>query len=656
MSLPASNEPVTNGSSLDAATRRRLALLAAAIMLTGASLLTQWLRPGQESLAGMLALAGALLVAFPIVKGVITAIRATGFAATQFYMDQYVVLALAACLATGRYITGAVVAIVLIFGQMLEERTTVGVEFALSKLRQLTRARARRRLPDGGVQALEAADLKTGDEIEVRPGEMIPADAEVIAGQGWVDNSRVTGESVPVEVAGGCEIFAGTVNLNGSLTARVTGIGQDTVMGRVQKIIEEAKGSEAPIISLAEDYARYYTPLILLVAACVFFFTQEVERAISVLVVSIPCAFVLASPSAMVSAIAAASRLGLLVKSVRHLESARRVDTVVFDKTGTLTCGRLELEQVMVHDGSLTESEALALAAALEGGSNHPVARAIAQAGKALRLPSVEGLQEHPGLGLEARVAGQTVRVGRASWLAQGGMSLSVDLAGHPRHSLVLLEVAGRHAATFLLADQVRPEAVESLKRLRELGVEDFHMLTGDRAEVAHHIAAQVGLDQVKADCLPQDKAAYIRGLRQAGRNVLVIGDGLNDAPALAEADVGVAMGGQGNDVTVHTSDVALMTPDLRRLPDLLLLSARTVAVINQNLLCGFALIVLAVALSSLGFVPPVAAAFMHEFSAFFVIFNSARLLRFDGLEETPAEAGATPTEAPLPVPTPAHV
>lgn len=636
-------------NSPDRSTRRRLTLLFAAAALMGASLVSGWLRPGQEAVQGTLALLATLIVATPILHGVITAIRSTGFAATQFYMDQYVVLALAACLATGKYLTGGIVAIILVFGQMLEERTTVGVEMALSKLRQLNRLRARRKLGDAEVDC-EAADLQLGDEILIRPGEIVPADARIISGQAQVDQSRITGESEPVEVSPGSEIFAGTSNLNGYLHAAVTGAGTDTVMGRVQSIIEQAKESEAPIISLAEDYARYYTPLILLIAASVFFFTQDIERAIAVLVVSIPCAFVLASPSAMVSAIAAASRLGLLVKSIRHLEKARLVDTIVFDKTGTLTRGQLELEKVLVHDDALDSKAVIQLAAALERQSNHPVARAIAQAGNGQDLPAITGFTEHSGLGLEGRSEGRDLLIGRSSWLLKQGVELAIDLSTLTRHSLVLLACNGKHIATFLLADQVREEAPEALRRLRSLGIENFCMLTGDRKEVAAHIAGQMGITQVHAECLPEDKVRHIRDLRAAGHRVLVIGDGLNDAPALAEGDVGVAMGSLGNDVTIHTSDVALMSNDLRRLPDLLLLSARTVAIINQNLLCGFAFILMAITFSSLGFVNPIAAALLHEFSAFFVIFNSARLLRFDGLETSvpePAQEEASGSAPP---------
>lgn len=621
----------------DRPTRIRLGLLFLSSALMIAAALIGWWRPEQPTLRDALALSGALLVTLPIVIELVTAVRASGFAATRFYMDQYVVLALAACLATGRYMTGGIVAIVLLFGQILEERTTLGMEMAVSKLRKLSRIRARL-LCGEDEHEIEAADLAVGDHIRIDPGEPVPADAVVLSGHAVIDQSRITGESVPVEVSSGTAIFAGTSNVHGTIKAEVTGTGRQTVMGRVEAIIEEAKSSSSPIISMTEEYAKYYTPLILLIAACVFFFTRDIQRAIAVLVVSIPCAFVLASPSAMISAIASAARMGLLVKSVRHLEAARLVDMVVFDKTGTLTRGELEVEDVLIHADDFDETRATQLAVALESQSSHPVAQAICRSRKDTAAMEATQVSESPGLGLEGWVDGRKVMIGRIPWLEKQGVATSIDAEGLSRHSLVALAVDGRHVATFLLADAIRPEAAETVQRLRHLGISDFLMLTGDREEVAGAIAAAAGISDHHAACLPEDKLRHIRDLKAQGRRVMVVGDGLNDAPALAEGDLGVAIGTAGNDVTLLTSDVALMSHDLRRLPDLLLLSARTVGIINGNLLCGLLFIALAIVLSSCGWISPVAAAFFHEFSAFFVIFNSARLLKFEGLESELAD------------------
>ena len=696
--------------------RRRLTgvFFAGAFLLAGAALPD--IRPGQDTLGSLLALIGLLIVGLPIIKQTFTAMRATGFAATQFYMDQYVVIAIGACLATGQYITGGIVAVVLVLGQMLEERTVIGVEYALNRLRQLSQVHARRLLnfhsspitlhSSIDEELVDASALRAGDRIRIRPGDAVPADARIDTGESLVNQSAITGESLPAEVRPGDRIFAGTSNLNGLLEATVIESGDDTVMARVTRILEEAKETEAPIIRMAEDYARYYTPLVLLIAASVFLFTQDINRAIAVLIVSIPCAFVLASPSALVTAIACASRLGLLVKGAKHFEDARRIDTVVFDKTGTLTEGVLHVENVWLHS-TLSREEALAHADALERHSTHPVAKAIQRAHAAaaeisnarsqtpkkssvtslpshpsrdhlpnssespLPLPTSAvnpsesfgifapsrdftptNLQEHSGLGISATLGSKNIRVGRPRWLADSGIALAPAPENAARFSLVAVAIDGIHVATIGLADRLRPEAPAALQRLRSLGVEKFVLLTGDRHSVAENIAARLDLTDFQAECLPEDKARRIEELKKSGARVMVVGDGLNDAPALAAGHVGVAMGALGNDVAIATADVALMNNDLRRLADFLELSHRTVGTINQNLLCGFVFIIIAVTLSALGLITPVAAAFFHEFSAFFVIFNSARLLRFDGLEEKISTSPISPI-TPDPVPNP---
>jgi Cd2+/Zn2+-exporting ATPase len=646
---------------LPEAMRRRLALvfISSALLLAGG--LLPLLRPGQDSIGGALALVGMLVIALPIIVQVFTALRATGFAATQFYMDQYVALAMGACLATGQYLTGGIVAVVLVLGQMLEERTVIGVEYALARLRELGAVKATRLDPTTGAETtVGAQDLAPGDRIRLRPGDAVPADARVLTGEALLNQANLTGESLPAEVRPGDKIFAGTVNLNGLLEAEVLTAGDGTVMSRVTKILEEAKSAESPIISMAEDYARHYTPLVLLIAASVFFFTQDINRAIAVLIVSIPCAFVLASPSALVSAIACASRLGLLVKGARHFESGRRIDTVVFDKTGTLTQGILHVAHTWIHDPAHTPATALHLAAALEHNSKHPVAQAIHRAAsetdRSISNPKSEilNLTETAGLGVTATFDGRTVRVGRLRWLAE---THHIPLASLPAeadtHSLVGLALDGVHLATFGLADRLRPEAPEAIARLRAIGITRFVMLTGDRRAVAQRVATQLGLTEFVAECLPEDKKRHIETLKASGARVMVVGDGLNDAPALAAGDLGVAMGALGNEVAIATADVALMSHDLRRLADLLILSRRTIGTINQNLLAGFVLIIGAVTASALGLITPILAAFWHEFSAFFVIFNSARLLRFDGLVD-PTEPALAPPPTANPTATPA--
>ena len=633
----------TPGLELDSELKRRMTLVFMAAALILASTIITWTKAGSEEVAGMLALVGALIVTLPIVWDVLHALRSRGFAATQFFMDQFIVLAVAACLASGRYVTGGIVATILIVGQILEERSVIGVREAVASLLKLSRVRARRLL-NGEERDVDAESLTEGDLVRVRPGDTVPADGVVVKGHSTIDQSSITGESLPVDVEEGTEVFAGTTNQSGLLEVRVAQSGNETVLGKVGRIIEDAKTSEAPIMRLAEDYARYYTPFILLIAGSVFFFTRDLERAISVIIVSIPCAFVLASPTAMVAALASASRLGILIKGTSFLESAGEIDTVVFDKTGTLTEGELKVASVETYaDGIHSDDDWFAIAASLQQHSTHPVGRAVVAEAKAkgLTLHEPTSVQETPGMGIKGFVEGHRVVIGRESWLRnQGLISEDTTVKGDRdgRYSLLHVAVNDRPIGHLCLTDTLREEAARSIEELKACAVERFIMLTGDRQVVADAIANQVGLTEVKAQCLPEEKLAMVESLKKEGRRVMVVGDGVNDAPALAAGDLGVAMGALGNDIAINTADVALMTNNLRYLSALMRLSRRAVGIINQNLICGFIFILTSIVISSLGYVNPILAAFIHEFSAFFVIVNSTRLLRYDPAEAVHAE------------------
>lgn len=611
--------------------KRRLSVVFVGGVLLAVCGVLHLLRPGQREIASLAAMLGAAIVAAPIMWDAIKALRVTGYAATKFYMDQYITLAVIACFAVGQYVTGGIVAVILIIGQILEERSVLGVREAVDSLLKLSKVRARR-LAGDAEELVDSDTLTTGDRVRVRPGDTIPADGLVLAGSSAVNQASITGESIPVEIEPGSSVFAGTSNLSGLLEIEVARTGDETVLGRVRNIIEEAQNSRAPIMRLAEEYARYYTPLVLIIAAFVLFFTRDISRAISVLIVSIPCAFVLASPSAMVAALASASRLGILVKSARFFEAANEIDTVVFDKTGTLTKGDLQVSRVELLNG-LLENDVIALAGSAERHSSHPVARAVLACAeqRGLKLREAVDVQEKAGHGIAAQIDGRAVLVGRASWLVANGVTCELDGAGSGNLSVLHIALEQQLAARIYLRDTVRDEARASIDALRDRGVEHFMMLTGDRQSVAETIASEVGIHEVRAECLPEQKLESVYKLKNLERKVMVVGDGVNDAPALAAGDLGVAMGALGSDVAIKTADIALMSNDLGRLPSLLKLSRQTTQIVNQNILCGFIFIGIAVAVSSLGLVSPILAAFIHEFSAFFVIFNSARLLRFEG-------------------------
>ena len=359
---------------------------------------------------------------------------------------------------------------------------------------------------------------------------------------------------------------------------------------------------------LIDEYTRYYMPFVLIVAAFVLFFTRDVTRAISVIIVAMPCAFVLASPSAMVAALAVASRLGILVKSSRFFEVAQSIDTVVFDKTGTLTTGQLCVIALEPAEGS-TDDALLAAAAALEVHSTHPVARAVVAEAqrRAVSFDRTLQIEEAAGRG----VRGSTLAAGRRSWLESQGVTIPVTMLERANASTLHVASNGRWLGAILLADAIRAETRDAADGLRALGIEEFVMLTGDRIAVASEIAREAGITRFRAECLPAEKLDEVRALKAAGRRVLVVGDGVNDAPALASGDLGIAMGALGSDIAIKTADVALMGNDLRHLPRFVALSDRTLRIINQNLLWGLGFIALFVALSAFGFVSPIAAAIL---------------------------------------------
>lgn len=618
-------------TKIDPGLRRRLWISLVGIGLLMVSGFIYLIRPEQRELWSVWALLASIIVSVPIFAKVITQFKLKGIQATHFYMDQFVSLAVLACFAVGQYVTATLVALILIVGQILEERSIIGVREAVGSLLKLSRLKTRRLREDGTEEEVDAESLHEGDRVLLRPGETVPADATIIEGSSTIDQASITGESIPLEVEPGTEVFAGTTNLTGVLHLKVKSTGRDTVLGRVRQIVEDAENSRAPIMRLTDRYARYYTPFILFIALTVFFFTRDINRAISVIIVSIPCAFILSSPTAMVAALACASRLGILVKGSAYFEVATEVDTVVFDKTGTLTTGELKVSSIDTAEG-ISEQEVLQLAASLESNSNHPLARAIVGEARirGLDLHTVTAFEEVTGKGVSAKIGNQQYHIGRLSWISQNQPRLPEEWPqGDPLSQLYLLR-ENRLIGRVNLSDTVRADAPAVATDLRSLGIDRFVMLTGDRKEVAETLAARIGFTEYRAECLPEDKQKEVRKLREDGHTVLVVGDGINDAPALAEGNVGVAMGALGSDVAIKTANVALMADDLRRLSYFIALSRKTFRTINQNILFGFLFILISIIVSSLGWVNPIFAAVLHEFSAFFVIFNSARLLRLD--------------------------
>jgi Cd2+/Zn2+-exporting ATPase len=617
--------------------------------------IVDWLFEQGTLVASASAMIGAILLGYPIVKTSIQDLR-RGIIS----INELVGIAVLAAFASGDYKTAGVVAFFMLMGEIIESRTAEGARRSIESLIKLTPTKARR-LIAAGEEEVAAKDLAVGDVIRIRPGDNVPADGVITSGRGSFNQANITGESLPVDKKPGDEVFAGTQNLTGVLEVKVSRAGQDTTLGRVRELILAAEKTRLPIMRIIDQYMVYYTPLVLTIAALVWAFTpgsleSKLNRVISVIVVSCPCAFILATPTAMVAALSAAARLGILIKNVSDIELAARINAFIFDKTGTLTTGKLAVSRLAPQDG-IQPAELLRLAASAERYSNHPTAKALAQLAEEAGVPLGEpqNFAETAGLGVKADVAGASVLVGRAQWLRDNGVTddvmKSVDLNETEGFSLIFVARDRKFVGWLGLQDQTRTEAREALAELKRAGVRRIAVVSGDRQPVATRVSREIGCEEVAGDCLPQDKVNFVRQIKAKGYRVAVVGDGVNDAPALAAGDIGVAMGAAGSEVAIHSATIALMNNDLRRLPFLIRLSRTTRSVINQNLLVGVFFIIGGLVLASFGYINPIVAAVMHNAGSFIVIFNSARLVR-QGEELEPYE-GAAPTSAPSPSPVP---
>ena len=576
----------------------------------------------------LLAMAGALLLGVPIILHAIKSLIHR-----EAHMDELVALAILAAFAMQEYATAGIVAFFMLLSELIETRTALGARASIESLIHLTPTKANL-IVGNSEDEVKVSSLKPGDTIRVRPGDNVPADGEVVKGLSSVNEATITGESLPVDKVPGMQVFAGTNNLTGVLDITVTKAGRDTTLGKVQSLIIQAEQTKIPIMRIIDRYVKWYTPTILMIAGIVLFFTRDMNRAITILVVSCPCALILATPTAMVAAISASARLGILIKNVADLEIAGKITAMVFDKTGTVTTGRLYVTKLTPAEG-VEPAELLAVAASAEQMSKHPAARALQEVAKeaGLSLPGTDQFQETPGKGVTATVDSSNIMVGRDTFLKENNVDLSgiSDPALHEEQGFSTLYVAkdSKCVGWIGLQDKTRPEAQHAVKELLDIGVKRVTMLTGDRSEVAGRVAAELACTDFKAHCLPQDKLAIVERIKKDGHTVVVVGDGINDAPALAAGDLGIAMGAAGSDVAINSASIALMSDDLKRLPFLVQLSRKTGKVIYQNLGFGITFIILGSAAGAAGWLPAIVAAFLHFAGSLIVVFNSARLVRY---------------------------
>ncbi len=549
-----------------------------------------------------------------------------GLRQRQVNVDELVSIAVIASVLAGEYLSAGLVVFMMIFGQLLEEATSQRATAALEHLAALQPERAHC-MVGNAIQEVMVEDLQPGDTVLAKPGERLPVDGLVVAGAAAVDEALVTGESLPVQKEPGHRVYAGTLNQDGALTIRTEAVGEQAYVGQIGRLLDALEEERAPIVRVADRYARYFTPAILIVAGATWLISGNLSSALAVLIVACPCALVLATPTAIVAGVANAARQGILVKGGARFEAAGAVDTIAVDKTGTLTLGTPVVQQVIPVDG-MTSEELLSIAAAVERFSEHPLGKALVRlaAEKALSLQPAADFRAYPGRGVGARVAQQHVLVGTHELLHAHDVTGVPPQEAAPRDgSLLLVAVEEKFCGWVQFADTVRPAAAQAVEHLHALGIRQIVMLTGDRQQEAKRLAETVGIDEWHARLLPEHKVDWIRNARSEGRHVAMAGDGVNDAPALAAADLGIVMGGTGTAVAAETADIALMRGDIGQLPTAIAVSQMTLRGIKQNLLFALVWNLLGIALAATGVLGPIAAALAHNLGSVAVVVNAAR-------------------------------
>lgn len=556
-------------------------------------------------------------------------------------------VAMAASIAIGELFAAGEVAFIMAIGEWLEDRTVERAQKGLRRLFDLVPATARR-VTDGGESVVAADTLKVGDTVRLLPGEAVPADGVIVSGMTSLDQSVMTGESLPVDKSVGDEVFCGTVNRFGTVDIRVTKTGDDASLRKLIRLVEEAQERQAPMQRIVDRWAQWLVPAAMVIAVVAYLVTSDIVRAVTVLVVFCPCALVLATPTSIMAAVGQAAKNGVIVKSGEALERMGQVDLVAFDKTGTLTSGLLAVSDVFPCLPDWTERDVLALAASAEARSEHPLGQAIVACARlrGVTMETVSDFVMEPGRGIRGRVGDRAVLCGTAAFAEQCGMMVpDVAVAALERFrrqgkAAVLVMADGRAAGVIALSDTVRPQARQVVEALRRDGIETV-LLTGDHAQTAEYVARQVGVDTVYAELLPERKAAQVERFRQDGRVVCMVGDGVNDALALETADVGVAMGTMGSDLAVEAADIALMGDDPGRIAYLKRLSRATVSSIRFNITLSMVINAVAIVLSVMGVLGPISGALVHNVGSVLVVLNAALLYdrRFDDREQAAGEA-----------------
>jgi Cd2+/Zn2+-exporting ATPase/Cu+-exporting ATPase len=568
---------------------------------------------------------GALLVlvtGYPIFRNVVrAALRGQVISHTLMSIGAF------AALAVGQSATAVVVVFFMRVGEYAERFTTERARRAVKNLAALAPHTARVER-DGAELDIAIDDVRVGDTVVVRPGEQIPVDGAVLSGQATVDQAAITGEAMPVDAGPGTSVFAATLARGGSLRIRVTAVGAQTTFGRVITLVEQAEAHRAGVQRVADTFSAYYLPVVATIALLTFIFRRDPLAAAAVLVVACSCSFALATPIAMLASIGAGAKRGLLVKGGKYLETLARADVLLVDKTGTLTLGRPQITDIIAL-GGMAENQVLALAASVERYSEHPLAEAVRSAARArgLALEVPEHFEAIPGQGVRAQINGDMLAIGNRRLIpAAAALPLVAELEAQGK-TLLFVAQAEELVGVIAAADTVRSEIADALAAVRALGVGQVVMLTGDNERTAAALADRLGVSY-RANLLPEDKIAIVKDYQTSGHIVVMVGDGVNDAPALAQADVGIAMGAAGTDIAFEAAHVALMRDDWMLVPQVLQIARRTMRVVKMNIVFTAVYNVIGLSLAALGLLPPIFAAAAQSLPDIGILANSSRLLR----------------------------
>ena len=593
--------------------------------------------------------AAVALCGFPIMYWAVVGV----FIDKKIYTALLITIAMIASIAIGELFAAGEIALIMAIGEMLEEKTVTRAKKGLKNLISLAPA-VGRRIIGGAEEEVPADQIKRGDILRVLPGESIPVDGEIITGDTSVDQSVMTGESLPVDKSVGDSVFCGTINRFGAIDIKATKVGEDSSLQKLIRMVQEAENNKAPSQRIADKWASWLVPIALVIAVITFFATGEIIRAVTVLVVFCPCALVLATPTSIVAAIGQATKHGVLIKSGEALERMGKTDMVAFDKTGTLTHGNLTVSDVISIDPNIDEKEFLSLVASAESLSEHPLGKAVTSHAKeqGVALKQIRDFRMIPGKGISAAIGNKdnkdntddidntddtndaeenNLLCGSIAYLSENGVIITDEITENLERfraqgkAVVLVSINGICQGLVALSDTLRGSSKKMVSELRKVNTGSV-LLTGDHKQTAAHFAEQVGITDVYAQLLPAEKVEKIQELQKEGRNVCMIGDGVNDAPALKTAYSGIAMGGMGSDIAIEAADIALMSDDLSKIPYIKRLSNATVNLIKINIIIAMGLNFAAIVLSIMGILTPVTGALWHNAGSVLVVLNAARL------------------------------